>query len=41
MYNKVEQGKTRVNVVDFTSEKLNKTIAFLKKVCYHKNSRDD
>ena len=41
MNNKIEQGRNRVYVVENTSIKLNKSIAFLKKVCYYEDSRDD
>jgi hypothetical protein len=40
MNNKLEQGKNRVQNVNFTSIKLNKSIAFLEKICYHENSRE-
>ncbi len=41
MNNKIEQGKIRVFVVKNTSIKMNKTIAFFRKICYYKDSRDD
>ena len=40
MNKKIEQGKIRVNVVKITSIKLNKSIDFLEKLCYDKNSRE-
>ena len=40
MNNKIEQGKNRVNIVIITSIKLNKSIAFLEKICYYENSRE-
>ena len=41
MNNKLEQGTNRVNIVKITAIKLNKSIDFLGKMCYDKNSRDD
>lgn len=40
MNNKLEQGKNRAQNVNFTSIKLNKSIAFLLNLCYYKNSRE-
>ena len=40
MNNKLEQGINRVQNVNFTSIKLNKSIAFLLNLCYDKNSRE-
>ncbi len=40
MNTKLEQGKNRAQNVNFTSIKLNKSIAFLLNLCYDKNSRE-
>ena len=40
MNNKLEQGKNWVNIVNFTSIKLNKSIDFLDNICYYKSSRE-
>ena len=40
MNNKIEQRKNRAYIVKFTSIKLNKSIAFLEKICYYENSRE-
>ena len=41
MSNKLEQGRIKGNIVNFTTRKLNKSIDFYGFLCYHKNSRDD
>ena len=41
MNTKLEQGRNRSTVVKFTPTKLNKSIAFFRKLCYYKDSRDD
>ena len=41
MNNKLEQGTNRVNVVNITSIKLNKSIDFFVRLCYDEISRDD
>ena len=41
MNNKIEQGIIEYNVVNNTSIKLNKSIAFLIEMCYDEFSRDD
>ena len=40
MNKKIEQGTNSGNVVKITSIKLNKSIDFLEKLCYDKNSRE-
>lgn len=41
MNNILEQGTNRATIVKITSIKLNKSIAFFGKLCYHKDSRKD